>query len=140
MGSVYAIRHIVGVACGGADRRSAQPRALAVRGAPPRPAATSSFGSLEPIVLAGQIAQPARSRPSQMPLVPVDDALEQVELVLALADGVRLTRVGDELRLHAASLQTLVELVPLRDRHARVGLAVEDEGRGDRVLDVADRR
>lgn len=57
-------------------------------------------------------------RAVEVPVVPVDDTVQQVELVLALADIVRPAGVEDELGLDAAALEPLVHLIALARRNA----------------------
>src|SRR5436853_4183374 len=77
---------------------------------------------------------------SQVPIIPGEDALQHVALVLALLDRVAFARVDDELGGDGPLFQGLVELLRLRGGHRLVVAAMEDQrGRAD-MVDVVEGR
>src|SRR4051812_28989266 len=71
-----------------------------------------------------------------MPVVPVEQALEHVDIVGASLRRMAFARIKHQLGLDAEMLERAVESFRLADRIALVVLAVEDQRRRARVADM----
>src|SRR5581483_1377983 len=80
----------------------------------------------------------AGSSGAQPAIVPGAHALQYVDLVVALADAVRLARVDYQFDRHVVGAQRAVEPDGLIERHALVLLTVQDQHRRGRLPRLVD--
>lgn len=110
-----------------------------------------NFGILASIANAGQyFFQWSKSREfaiatkrplsfSEVLVVPSEDTGERVNLMLPLFKDVRFARVGDHLGILIEEMQRVIKLFTLRDRHAWISFAMQNEHWSMTLLDITNR-
>src|ERR1700736_2327819 len=76
----------------------------------------------------------------QVPFEPGDNAIEYVKLVLLFAEAVTFAWIKDEIRFHPIAFQSAIKLLTLAHRIGDIVLALQDQSRRARILNVGDRR
>jgi len=72
-------------------------------------------------------------------VIPVEDARKGVDLVFSLGEDVRLTRICDHYGILPEEVKTMIKLLTLRERDARVGFSMNYQDGRMAIGDEANR-